>query len=380
MEFIFEGELMKHIHKEQLYIRQSQLLELLFDSSSVFFDIETTGFSPAHSIVYLIGCVRRDEENVYIDQFFAESPSDEEEVLSSFLELLSDCQTLISYNGIGFDIPFLKAKCDTYHLRERFKDISYLDIFKSVSSIKFLLKLSNYKQKTLEDFMGLSREDKYSGGDLINVYHEYCSSHSKEQEDLLLLHNYEDVLGMMDLLPVFSYIEIFQGQYSISETKLESYKAIDGTESKELLITLCNDYPVPKRVSFQYKDFYFISNAEISTLRIPVYRGELHFFYPNYKDYYYLPQEDMAIHKSVASFVDKEYRENAHAFNCYSRKTGEFLPQYDAIMSPVFKKEYKDKVSYFEITEDFYTSDVMLRRYVTHILKLMLTSSCKEKK
>jgi hypothetical protein len=370
---------MKHIHKEQLYIRQSQLMELLFDSSSIFFDIETTGFSPAHSIVYLIGCVRRDEENIYIDQFFAESPSDEKEVLSAFLELLSDCQTLISYNGIGFDIPFLKAKCDTYHLAEHFKEISYLDIFKSVSNIKFLLKLSNYKQKTLENFLGVSREDKYSGGDLINVYHEYCRSHSKEQEELLLLHNYEDVLGMMDLLPVFSYIEIFQGQYSISETRLSSFKAIDGTEQKELIITLCNDYPVPKRVSYQYKDFYFISNAEISTLRIPVYRGELHFFYPNYKDYYYLPQEDMAIHKSVASFVDKEYRENAHAFNCYSRKTGEFLPQYDAIMSPVFKKEYQDKVSYFEITEDFYTSDVMLRRYINHIFQLMLSSSSKDR-
>jgi uncharacterized protein YprB with RNaseH-like and TPR domain len=369
------GIKMKHIQKKQLYIRQSPLMDLLFDTSSVFFDIETTGFSPAHSTVYLIGCARRDEETVTVDQFFAESPSDEKEVISSFLELLADCKTLISYNGIGFDIPFLKAKCDTYHLAEHFKDIQYLDIFKSVSSIKFLLKLSNYKQKTLEDFLGLSREDKYSGGDLINVYHEYCSSYSKEKEEVLLLHNYEDVVGMMDLLPVFSYIEIFQGQYSISETKIGSYKAIDGTTAKEMLITLHNDYPVPKRVSFQYKDFYFISNADISTLRIPVYSGELHFFYPNYKDYYYLPQEDMAVHKSVASFVDKGYRENARASNCYVRKAGEFLPQYDTIMSPVFKKEYKDKVTYFEITDDFCTSDVMLRRYVSHILQLMLTTS-----
>jgi hypothetical protein len=369
---------MKHIHKEQLYIRQSQLTDLLFDTSSVFFDIETTGFSPAHSTVYLIGCVGRDEETVYIDQFFAESPSEEEEVLSTFLERLDGCQTLISYNGIGFDIPFLKAKCDTYHLQERFKDIHYLDIFKSVSSIKFLLKLPNYKQKTLEDFLGLSRDDIYSGGDLINVYHEYCNSHSREKEDMLLLHNYEDVLGMLDLLPVFSYIEILQGQYAVSEAKIGSYKAIDGTVEKELLITMRNDYPVPKRVAFQFKDFYFISNADISTLRIPIYSGELHFFYPNYKDYYYLPQEDMAVHKSVAAFVDKGYRENARAFNCYTRKTGEFLPQYDAIMSPSFKKEYKDKMSYFEITEDFLTSDVMLRRYVAHVLQLMVSSSKKQ--
>jgi hypothetical protein len=86
----------------------------------------------------------------------------------------------------------------------------------------------------------------------------------------------------------------------------------------------------------------------------------------------------MAVHKSVAAFVDKGYRENARAFNCYTRKTGEFLPQYDAIMSPSFKKEYKDKMSYFEITEDFLTSDVMLRRYVAHVLQLMVSSSKKQ--
>lgn len=364
---------MKHIHKEQLYIRQSQLQDQLFDSAAVFFDIETTGFSPAHSSIYLIGCARRVDESVFIDQFFAESASDEKEVIQSFLDIIKDYSTIISFNGIGFDVPFLKAKCDTYHLNEAFKSFRYLDIFKTVSELKFLLKLPNYKQKTLEAFLGLSRDDKYSGGDLINVYQEYCKDIDPEKEDLLLLHNYEDVVGMMDLLPVLSYIEIFHGQYAIAETKIGSYRAIDGTEEKELLITLKNDYPVPKRVSFQFREFYFISNGDTSTLRIPIYCGELHFFYSNYKDYYYLPQEDNAVHKSVATFVDKEYRETAHAFNCYTRKTGEFLPQYDTIMSPEFRKEYKDKVSFFEITDDFCTSDVMLRRYTEHILQLMIS-------
>lgn len=80
----------------------------------------------------------------------------------------------------------------------------------------------------------------------------------------------------------------------------------------------------------------------------------------------------MAIHKSVASFVDKEYRENAKASNCYTRKSGKFLPQYNNVMQPEFRKEYKDKISYFEMTDDFCTSDIMLRRYIDHILKNMM--------
>jgi hypothetical protein len=43
-------------------------------------------------------------------------------------------------------------------------------------------------------------------------------------------------------------------------------------------------------------------------------------------------------------------------------------------MQPEFRKNYKDKISYFELTEDFYSSDIMLRRYIDHILKHMSIS------
>lgn len=364
---------MKHIHKEELYIRLDRLSDQLFDEKSLFFDIETTGFSPSHSSIYLIGCAMRKDDNIIVDQFFAENPHEEIEVLSAFLTLLKSCNTLISFNGVGFDIPFLKAKCTAYNLPDTFKDFEYLDIFKQVSSLKFLLKLPNYKQKTIEEFLGLSRDDRYSGGELINVYHEYTKSPDSEKEELLLLHNYEDVIGMMELLPVLSYLEVFHGQYSVTETQLQDYRAIDGTTGREFMITLANDYPVPKRVSYQIRDFYIIMKDLTTTIRIPVLDGELRFFYSNYKDYYYLPDEDMAIHKSVATYVDKGYRENARAATCYTRKSGLFLPQYSEIMNPEFKKEYKDKVSYFELTDDFRSSDVMLRRYVDHIFKMLRT-------
>ena len=82
----------------------------------------------------------------------------------------------------------------------------------------------------------------------------------------------------------------------------------------------------------------------------------------------------MAIHKSVATFVDKEYREKAKACNCYNRKEGLFLPQKDLVMQPFFLKTHKDKVSYFELTEDFLTSDVMLKRYVEHIFNFSMNN------
>ena len=362
---------MKTTHKEELYIRQDALTDQLFDERSIFFDIETTGFSPASSSVYMIGCARRSGKYVCIDQFFAENPSEERLILTAFLELLKAYDTIISFNGVGFDIPFLKAKCDQYQLAESFRDFHYLDIFKSVSELKFLLKLPNYKQKTIESFLKLPREDKASGGELINVYHEYVKNPTEEGYCLLHLHNYEDVIGMMDLLPMLSYIEIFNGAFSILSTRIDQYHSYDGNTGEELIITMQNDYPVPRRTSHKLGDFYLMISPSRTSIRVPIYQGELRYYYSNYKDYYYLPKEDMAVHKSVASFVDKDYRETARASNCYNRRTGSYLPQYESIMQPEFRKEYKDNITYFELTEDFCSSDVMLRRYVDHILKYM---------
>ena len=117
-------------------------------------------------------------------------------------------------------------------------------------------------------------------------------------------------------------------------------------------------------------------NKNSTKILIPLYEGELKYFYDNYKDYFYLPEEDMAIHKSVATFVDKQYRERAKASNCYTRKKGTYLPQLTTIMSPTFKLEHKDKVSYFELTQDFGSSDVMLRRYVNHIFEFARVFPC----
>ena len=97
---------MKTTHKEELYIKKDNLTDLLFDNQSIFFDIETTGFSPAHSSIYMIGCARKQGNYICIDQFFAENPSEEKVIITAFIELLKQYKTIISFNGIGFDIPF----------------------------------------------------------------------------------------------------------------------------------------------------------------------------------------------------------------------------------------------------------------------------------
>ena len=304
---------MKTFHEEIPDLCQDALTDQLFDEHSIFFDIETTGFSPANSTLYMIGCARRKSNRICIDQFFAEKPEEEAEILAAFFQMLSPYTTIITFNGVGFDIPYLKAKADHYKIPEHFRDFEYLDIFKSVSSIKFLLKLENYKQKTIESFLGLKRKDEKTGGDLIHVYFTHVKHPTEETMHLLRIHNYEDVLHMIDLLSVLSYLEVLNGQYTILSHRIDHYHAYDGTEGEEWIITMQNDYPVPRQLSCKQDCFYLMIGKNRTSLRIPVYEGELHYFYSNYRDYYYLKKEDMAIYLLFIQHILYSLKENGKA-------------------------------------------------------------------
>lgn len=350
-----------------------RLIADTFTEHSVFFDIETTGFSPSNTSIYLIGCARRSGYQIILEQFFAESPAEEEQIITSFLSVIKNCSTILTYNGVGFDVPYLKAKCDLYGLGEDFSKKEYIDFYKIASSLKFLLKLSNYKQKSLEAFLSVRREDVLNGGELINVYKAYVRRPSEEKMLLLKRHNYEDVMGMIGLIPLLGYSSFLNGGYSVTSIESSLYTACNGTIQKEILLSFKNDIPVPKRVSCGCREFYLACNGYESRISVRLFEGELKFFFKNYQDYYYLPEEDTAIHKDLAAYVDKDFRVRASASNCYTKKNSLFVPQYEIIMGPAFREKHNDKKTYFELSESFTESDVMIRRYAAHIIKLMST-------
>ena len=50
----------------------------------------------------------------------------------------------------------------------------------------------------------------------------------------------------------------------------------------------------------------FKAEGNEAHLCVPMYEEEMKYFYKDYKEYFYLPEEDMAIHKSVSMYVDKD--------------------------------------------------------------------------
>ncbi|MBO5198959.1 MAG: ribonuclease H-like domain-containing protein [Lachnospiraceae bacterium] len=407
--------------------------------SSLCIDIETTGLSPASSFLYLIGCTYISNGCFYVKQWFSEGIDQEEQILKDFCEWASGYRCLIHFNGSTFDIPYLSAKCKKYGLEPLFEGFEQLDIYKRLYPYRRFFPIPNLKQKTVEGFLGIGREDLFSGGELIPVYTAYVGrlryescvrqtpntgsfdSSSRNARDFepeqmhkalqtegrlphipadvlkeaLLGHNREDVGNLPKLLQMLSYAEAFRGHLTLETARIEAVQrpsapVTDGLPdmSSELILKLHSELMFP--VSFAITAPLVLKSetacccrisfeGNLCTLTVPVYQGEVRHYYENYKDYYYLIEEGIVSHKSVAGFVSAKYRRKAKPEECCYKKAGRFLPQPENTFEPYYYKEYKDRFSWFELTAEFKNDPKALTRYAKELL-LCLTGQTKNPK
>ena len=358
--------------QETIPLHPSSALEQLAKMEDLlFFDIETTGFQAEISSLYLIGCIYFENNCFHQIQWFADNYHSEEALLHAFFDLVKKHKTLVHFNGNRFDIPYLLKKCVQFHLPYHFEDCQSIDLYKQMKPYKKLFNLPNYKQKTLEEFLQMKRIDPFTGGELIKVYGDYIKAKVgyKDTNPLLkplLLHNKEDLEGMLRLTDILYYIDVFEKPLAIEWFHLNG-------KSLEAIFILPHALPTP--VSFQ-KDQYQLSLKDDRVfLSIQCNQGELKYFYPNYQDYCYLPEEDMAIHKSIAAFVDKEYRKKATKANCYLRKAGTFIPVYKPMDGfTIFKKEYSNPQLYIEINEELTSDSKLLADFLQQQMKELIST------
>lgn len=318
----------------------------------LFFDIETTGLSADSSNLYLIGCIFYRNHAWRLIQWFADTVDSERQLLLSFFEYAKSFSCLIHFNGDSFDIPYLQKRCAALGLDLGFSDMASLDIYKKIKPFKKLLGLENLKQKTIEKFLGIHREDRFSGGQLIEVYENYLFSKSQELYRLLILHNEEDLKGMPAILPILSYPDFFRLPAAPAGWKKTSVTDAFGHEELQLCLFYSSPVTLPSPVEAEVPPFTLEADNNRLCLKIPLIYGEMKRFYPDYKDYYYLIYEDTAVHKSIGEYVERSARKKATAKTCYTKTTGLFLPQPSPILPEYVKKDYSDRLTYVPCSQE----------------------------
>ena len=146
----------------------------------LFIDIETTGLSSKTASLYIIGACSYKGNAWNGIQWFAEKPEEEINILNAFFTFASDYSVLIHFNGNQFDLPFILGRCEVLNLSYNFDNFDGIDIYKRVALCKHFLQLPNCKQKSIEKFLHLDREDKYSGGEMVKFYESDDLQDAKE--------------------------------------------------------------------------------------------------------------------------------------------------------------------------------------------------------
>ena len=391
---------MEIIRKDLAYTEDRAALEVLLSPAfgnvsledALLYDIETTGLNPKASQLYLLGVLLFHKENSELIQYFAESVLDEEEILEQFFQLCKTKRVLISFNGEGFDNRFIEAMAKSYGKLPLHLYLKQLDLFKLIRKRKKFYGLESCSLKSCERFLGIYREDRCSGGELISVYREYLQDKGSEKKNMLLLHNREDIQNLPALFSFLAYENIFQGNVrfkraellawdemkeknynhqnenslQIKDLELEERQNSRTSEKLCLKFSLPSSIPVP--LTLTPKNFLLEIKETSLCLTVPLYQGELCYFFKDYKDYEFIPSEDRVIHKSLAAIYPKEMREKAKASTAYQKMKTSFLPIFQE-KEKVFKKTYQDKQCFIPFKENTFES-ISPVEYLLSFLKL----------
>ena len=391
---------MEIIQEDLAYTEDRAALEAVLTSvfknisleDTLLYDIETTGLNPKSSQLYILGILLFHKENIELIQYFAESVLDEEEILEQFFQLCKTKRVLISFNGEGFDNRFIETMAKSYGKLPLHLNLKQLDLFKLIRKRKKFYGLESCSLKSCERFLGIHREDRCSGGELISVYQEYLQDKGSEKKNMLLLHNREDIQNLPALFSFLAYENIFQGNVHFQRAELlvrdeiikkncsnqtESTLEIEHLELEEtknchtsdkicLKFSLPSSVPVP--LTLTPKNFLLEIKETSLCLTVPLYQGELCYFFKDYKDYEFIPSEDRVVHKSLAAIYPKEMREKAKASTAYQKMKTSFLPIFQE-KEKVFKKTYQDKQCFIPFKENTFES-ISPVEYLLSFLKI----------
>lgn len=337
----------------------------------LFFDIETTGLSHRSSRVCLIGGACFCQGEWLLTQFLAESesPQEELEVLKAFASLCLEKKYILHYNGSTFDIPYLGHRFREHRLFSPLEKMVSVDLYRTFSPLRPYLKIPDFKQRTLEKLSGFQRSDTLSGKEWIQAYKTYAKTKDSRTLDLILGHNRDDLEGLARLLGLGPLKAMLQGDFSVLSPEVITERDMDGSLYESVLFTLKLPGVLPKPLSLSLPYCYMTFQKDLAKVKIPLLEGTLKYFYPDYKNYYYLPLEDEAVHKSVGKYVDASCREQAKASNCHKRVSGYFLMSYGSPPMDCFYESYGSQTACIQWTEDLMANSALQKAYLAEYLK-----------
>ncbi len=319
---------------------------------SVYIDIETTGLSARLNRIYMVGCLYASNEGFSIRQWMTEKLEDEYELLYSLSNWLKDKQLVVHYNGSSFDIPFIRKRMVSYGIP--FPNVRQLDIMRILSPYKSAFNLSDMKLKTVEKAVGHDREDTFSGRDLIAEYKAFEKLPSESTKKKLLMHNSEDLSGLLLLLPLLFKVSLHKrfaegGLPLVNFEASASHKAVRYCFNIEYLPDSFDGLSSPQ-IDMKIKKTDGSCHVDMT---VKLYHGELKHYLTPVQQYRYVPGRDNAYHKDTVRFLDGEESVKATKETAYIRIQDTFIsvPFSLPLQAMLFRKSLDDSSGYYRLKD-----------------------------
>ena len=214
--------------------------------NKIVLDIETTGVSRVNSQIVICGLLYPyDGKKDNFIQYHLEDPSDEKILLEAIYEHIHH-KDLVTYNGISFDLPFIKDRFKHHGLSTP-QENSNEDVYRILLANKKLLRLNKFSLVDAESFIGIERLDSFNSH-LNKKYQEQVLS---LEEKNLLVHNRNDLINTEKILHIKSIL-----------TRIKTLELFD----EKLYLTnlyIDKDYLYVKMNSNKSKNFHFESPNQL---------------------------------------------------------------------------------------------------------------------
>lgn len=183
---------------------------------TLFIDTETTGLSQsAGTFAFMVGLGFWENENFIVRQFFLQQPGEEAAMLLQLSNELDRFNFIVSYNGIGFDIPILNSRRKIYQLPLNFEKKYHIDLLKHARKLwRYQFEnrsLKSIEQKVLEY---QRNSDEIPGWMIPDMYRDFIKSGNVNPMKGVLYHNEMDIVSLAALFSVLDKIYNDHSQFT----------------------------------------------------------------------------------------------------------------------------------------------------------------------
>ena len=211
-EYIHGNILFADIVEKPIQFEFPGISQMVSFQKCVFLDTETTGLAlSAGTFAFMVGVAKLIGPKLVLRQYFLKSPSEEGAMLLDLSNFISSDNTIVTYNGIGFDLPILKHRYILHKIPVDFTKYEQLDLLK-YSRALWRYQLEDRSLKSVEkNILNFNRtNDEVPGWMAPEIYRDYLKTGNMSSILGVFYHNSIDVVSLCALM--YAYVKVISYQ------------------------------------------------------------------------------------------------------------------------------------------------------------------------